>query len=109
MTYAVINPESVVRAARDMSRLSKEIIELSLEAANGLAAPHDGIRIEEAAIEFKDLADRCSAYVKAVLKQAADKAKVEAEKAKAEADKSVKPTAKKKAAKAEEPKADEAK
>ena len=102
MTYAVINPESVGRAARDMSRLSKEIIELSQEAANGLAAPHDGIRIEEAAIEFKDLADRCSAYVKAVLKQAADKAKAEAEKA-------TKAAAKKKTAKAEEPKADEAK
>lgn len=102
MTYAVIDPASVGRAARDMTRLSKEIVELTIEAANGLAAPEDGVRIEQASLQFKDLADRCSAYVKAVLKQAADKAKAEAEKA-------TKAAAKKKAAKAEEPKADEAK
>lgn len=39
MTYAVIDPASVGRAARDMTRLSKEIVELTIEAANGLAAP----------------------------------------------------------------------
>lgn len=39
MTYAVIDPASVGRAARDMTRLSKEIIELTIEAANGLAPP----------------------------------------------------------------------
>lgn len=102
MTYAVIDPASVGRAARDMTRLSKEIVELTIEAANGLAAPEDGARIEQAALQFKDLADRSAVYVKAVLKQAADKAKAEAEKA-------TKAAAEKKDAKAEEPKAAEAK
>lgn len=73
MTYAVIDPASVGRAARDMTRLSKEIIELTIEAANGLAAPGDSVRIEQAALQFKDLADRSAVYVKAVLKQAEEK------------------------------------
>lgn len=84
MTYAIIDPASVGRAARDMTRLSKEIVELTIEAANGLAAPEDGARIEQAALQFKDLADRSAVYVKAVLKQAEEKAKAAAEKEAAE-------------------------
>lgn len=93
MTYAVIDPASVDRAARDMTRLSKEIVELTIEAANGLAAPEDGVRIEHAALQFKDLADRSAVYVKAVLKQAEEKAKATAEKKVAETLKAIIPKA----------------
>lgn len=95
--YAVINPESLARAVRDMNRLHQEITSLGVEAANGVASPEDAPRIEQCALMHKELADQLAAYSRAVIRNAiaAEKAKAlaQAEAAKKDSEKSVEDTA----------------
>lgn len=88
--YAVINPESLARAVRDMNRLHQEITALGVEAANGVASPEDAPRIEQCALRYKEFADQLAAYSRAVVKNAmyAGAEKPQAEEAKDAGDKS---------------------
>ena len=99
--YAVINPESLARAVRDMNRLHQEITSLGVESANGVAAPEDAPRIEQCTLMYKELADQLAAYSRAVIRNAlaAERAKVLAESEKKSAEKSNEKTTEKEEAK----------
>ena len=101
--YSVINPATVGRATRDMSRLHNEIVQIAVEVANGLIDEMDAAKIEQALIEHKQLGDQLVNYVRAVKKQVAEEAAKKAEEAKKAAEAPAEENAEKPAAEEKKP------
>lgn len=81
--YPVLNPATVGRATRDLARLHQEIVQLAVEAANGVVDEGDASKIEQDLISYRQLGEALCTYVRAVHKQAVEKATEQAKAAEA--------------------------
>ncbi len=83
--YSVINPATVGRATRDMSRLHNEIVQIAVEVANGLIDEMDAAKIEQDLIAYRQIAEGLAAYARAAYKEGIKKAEAAAAQAQAQA------------------------
>ena len=105
--YPILNPYVAGRATRDLGRLHQEIVQLAVEAANGVADEGDAAKIEQDLIAYRQIAEGLAAYARAAYKEGIKKAEAAAAQAQA-AEKAKAAEAAEKAGKESEPAAEEA-
>lgn len=83
--YPILNPYTAGRATRDLGRLHQEIVQLAVEAANGVADEGDAAKIEQDLIAYRQITEGLAAYARAVYKEGLKKAEAAAAQAQAQA------------------------